>query len=70
MIRFPPSCSAIVAVCAVVGTVAAQSPSPLPYETRFYTHDGLRLEAYLCRPPGPGPFPLVFYIHGSDAPDE
>ena len=70
MIRFPPSCSAIVAVCAVVGTVAAQSPSPLPYETRFYAHDGLRLESYLYRPAGPGPFPLVVYNHGSATPDE
>jgi dienelactone hydrolase len=71
MTRFPPvSWAAIVAVCTVVGTVAAQPPSPLPYETRFYTHDGLRLESYLYRPAGPGPYPLVVYSHGSATPDE
>jgi dienelactone hydrolase len=36
-----------------------------PYETLFYRHDGLRLEEYLYRPAGPGPFPLVVYNHGS-----
>ncbi|MEO6393333.1 MAG: CocE/NonD family hydrolase, partial [Pyrinomonadaceae bacterium] len=34
-------------------------------ETFFYQHDGLKLEAYLYRPSGPGPFPLVIYNHGS-----
>jgi dienelactone hydrolase len=57
--------AALVAATAVVSTADAQPPSPLPYETRFYTHDGLRLEAYLYRPSGPGPFPLVVYSHGS-----
>jgi dienelactone hydrolase len=36
-----------------------------PEETFFYQHDGLKLEAYLFRPSGPGPFPLVIYNHGS-----
>jgi dienelactone hydrolase len=71
MPRFPRRrCAATVAFCAATCTVAAQSPSPLPYETRFYTHDGLRLEPYLYRPSGPGPFPLVVYNHGSATPDE
>jgi len=70
MPRFRRSlCAATVAVCAVA-TVGAQPPSPLPYETRFYTHDGLRLESYLYRPSGPGPYPLVVYNHGSATPDE
>ena len=70
MPRFHRSlCAATIALCAVA-TVAAQSPSPLPYETRFYTHDGLRLESYLYRPSGPGPFALVVYNHGSATPDE
>jgi pimeloyl-ACP methyl ester carboxylesterase len=48
-------------------TAAAQAPAapPLPHETLFYTHDGLRLEAYLYLPQGAGPFPLVVYNHGS-----
>lgn len=62
--------AALLAVSVVAPTLAAQSPSPLPYETRFYTHDGLRLESYLYRPSGPGPFPLVVYNHGSATPDE
>jgi dienelactone hydrolase len=62
--------AAFVAFAVAAGTVAAQPPSPLPYETRFYTHDGLRLESYLYRPSGPGPFPLVVYNHGSATPDE
>jgi dienelactone hydrolase len=36
-------------------------------ETFFYQNDGLKLEAYLYRPSGPGPFPLVIYNHGSRA---
>jgi dienelactone hydrolase len=39
--------------------------SAAPYETLFYRHEGLRLEEYLYRPAGPGPFPLVVYNHGS-----
>ena len=35
------------------------------YQTFFYVHDGLRLEAYLYEPAGAGPFPLVVYNHGS-----
>ena len=70
MTRFPAfSWAAAAAVCAVVGTAAAQPPSPLPYETRFYAHDGLRPASYLYRPAGPGPYPLVAYNHGSATPD-
>lgn len=54
---------------AVASGARAQSPSPLPsappHETFFYSHDGLRLEAYFYRPDGDGPFPLVVYNHGS-----
>jgi dienelactone hydrolase len=41
----------------------------LPYETLFYTREGLRLEAYFYKPAGTGtgPFPLVIYNHGSRA---
>src|SRR6185503_9899684 len=63
--RSPRLGAALLVASVVVSTVAAQPPSPLPYETRFYAHDGLRLEAYLYRPSGPGPFPLVVYNHGS-----
>jgi pimeloyl-ACP methyl ester carboxylesterase len=49
-----------------ITTALAQPAAPaLPHETLFYTHDGLKLEAYLYVPDGPGPFPLVVYNHGS-----
>ena len=67
MPRFPRCARGVAtfAACAIATALAAQTASPPPYETRFYTHDGLRLEAYLYRPAGPGPFPLVVYNHGS-----
>jgi phosphatidylserine synthase/dienelactone hydrolase len=53
----------LVALTAGAGT----GPEPLPYDTLFYTHGGLKLEAYLYKPAGNGPFPLVIYNHGSRA---
>jgi dienelactone hydrolase len=40
----------------------AQGP---PYDTIFYKSGSLRIEAYLYKPAGPGPFPLIVYNHGS-----
>jgi dienelactone hydrolase len=37
----------------------------LAYDTIFYKSGDLRIEAYLYRPKGDGPFPLVIYNHGS-----
>lgn len=45
--------------------IQAAQPAALPYDTIFYTHDGLKLEAYLYKPDGAGPFPLIVYNHGS-----
>ena len=53
---------------AASGVVAVQTTSSPPYETVRYTNDGLRLEAYLYRPAGPGPFPLVIHRHSGTAP--
>ena len=36
-----------------------------PYVQVFYQSGALRLEGYLYRPKGDGPFPLVIYNHGS-----
>jgi len=36
-----------------------------PYSQIFYKSGGLRIEAYLYKPSGDGPFPLVVYNHGS-----
>ena len=35
-----------------------------PELIRFRTHDGLEIPAWLYRPAGPGPFPVVLSIHG------
>lgn len=63
---------ASIAALALIASLAAQAgqPAPLPYETLFYSHDGLKLEAYLYTPQGAGPFPLVVYNHGSALPGE
>jgi len=43
-------------------TPAAQTPA---YTTAFYESGKLRLEAYVYKPSGAGPFPVVIYSHGS-----
>jgi dienelactone hydrolase len=40
------------------------------YSTVFYKSGRLNIEAYLYRPKGDGPFPLVIYNHGSRAGNE
>ena len=37
------------------------------YETAFYPSGKLKIEAYIFRPEGTGPFPVVIYNHGSRA---
>lgn len=50
-------------------TRASQPPAPL-YTTVFYQNGPLKIEAYLYRPVGAGPFPVVIYNHGSRAGQE
>lgn len=61
--------AACIGVLLLSASVRAQTGSPAasapPHETLFYAHDGLKLEAYLYKPEGAGPFPLVVYNHGS-----
>ncbi len=38
---------------------------PRPYEDVTYPSGGLKIKAYLYRPPGDGPFPAIIYSHGS-----
>jgi dienelactone hydrolase len=52
--------------------LAAPAAAPLPqaadgpsFETVFYDSGKLRIQAYLYKPEGTGPFPLVIYNHGS-----
>ena len=57
---------AILVLLPLTGTAGGQGANTEPvFETLFYTHDGLRLEAYLYTPSGGGPFPMVVYNHGS-----
>ena len=46
---------------------SANVASPPAHDTLFYRNGALKLEAYLYKPEGAGPFPLVIYNHGSRA---
>ena len=56
------------ALAASASAISGQTTSSPQYETVRYTNDGLRLEAYLYRPAGPGPFPLVIHRHSGTDP--
>ena len=58
------SFTAVALAFATATWAAASQTAKQPYDTFFYTHEKLRLEAY-ARPAGAGPFPLVVYNHGS-----
>lgn len=45
--------------------VALAAPQPQTYSTTLYPSGTLRVEAYVYRPTGSGPFPVVIYSHGS-----
>ena len=63
--------SLLAAGLLTIGTVQLPAAAPPPaFDTLFYSSEGLRLEAYLFKPDGPGPFPLVVYNHGSRIGDE
>ena len=55
----------LVAALLGLGTRPQPAASASPFQTLFYSSEGLRLEAYLFKPDGAGPFPLVVYNHGS-----
>src|SRR3984893_5686042 len=54
----------------VTQALAQSAAVPQPYTEVFYPSGTLRIQAYLYRPPGDGPFPLVIYNHGSRANSE
>ncbi|PYM70471.1 MAG: hypothetical protein DME03_21005 [Candidatus Rokuibacteriota bacterium] len=50
----------------LVGVTMSVGVQPAPnYTEVFYPSGGLRIQAYLYRPEGDGPFPAVIYNHGS-----
>jgi dienelactone hydrolase len=59
------SFTAVALAFATATWAAASQTAKQPYDTFFYTHEKLRLEAYVYWPAGAGPFPLVVYNHGS-----
>ena len=61
--------AARVIVCGVLvagGSADGQTNGQLQsYETAFYPSGKFKIEAYLYKPQGTGPFPVVIYNHGS-----
>ena len=55
----------VVLVCAFAGLAHGQPPPDIAYSEVFYRSSGLRIQAYLYKPEGDGPFPVVIYNHGS-----
>jgi dienelactone hydrolase len=49
----------------LVATGARAQRKPQSYETLFYPSGKLKIEAYVYKPEGTGPFPVVIYNHGS-----
>jgi len=49
----------------VVATMSVGAQSSPTYVEVLYPSGGLRIQAYLYRPAGDGPFPAVIYNHGS-----
>jgi dienelactone hydrolase len=50
---------------AVLPASAAAQPSETRYSEVFYPSGSLRIQAYLYKPEGEGPYPVVIYNHGS-----
>jgi len=65
-LRRVSSLRALITVVALVACAAiGHAQSDPPYTTVFYTSGALRIEAYLYKPSGEGPFPAVVYNHGN-----
>jgi len=61
--------AATVLIC-VTGMRAQTSGGQQSYETVFYPSGAMKIEAYVYKPEGAGPFPVVIYNHGSRMQDE
>ena len=59
----------LIAALVGLGTPPLPAAAAPPFQTLFYSNEGLRLQAYLFKPDGAGPFPLVVYNHGSRGAD-
>jgi dienelactone hydrolase len=54
-----------VCLCLVAAAAHSQSPADSAYTEVFYPSGSLRIHAYLYKPTGEGPFPVVIYNHGA-----
>jgi dienelactone hydrolase len=54
-----------VCLCLVATAASSQAPADAAYTEVFYLSGSLRIQAYLYKPAGDGPFPVVIYNHGS-----
>lgn len=63
MLRLMGALLASGVLCLTAATAHGQSKTT--YTELFYTSANLRIQAYLYRPAGAGPFPVVIYNHGS-----
>jgi dienelactone hydrolase len=52
-------------MCLVAAVVHSQSPADSAYTEVFYPSGSLRIHAFLYKPNGDGPFPVVIYNHGA-----
>ena len=52
-------------LCLVAAAAHSQSPADSAYTEVFYPSGSLRIHAFLYKPNGDGPFPVVIYNHGS-----
>src|ERR1700693_3910833 len=51
--------------CIAAAAVHGQPETESTYSEVFYSSGNLRIQAYLYKPDGNGPFPVVIYNHGS-----
>jgi len=54
-----------VVFCLAAAAARGQSETESTYAEVFYPSGSLRIQAYLYKPAGDGPFPVVIYNHGS-----
>lgn len=56
--------------CLTAAAAPCQPATTAPYADVRYPSGNLSIQAYLYKPPGDGPFPVVIYNHGSRAGNE
>src|SRR5258708_7250038 len=57
--------AAVVFFCIAAAAAQGQPETESAYSEVFYPSANLRIQAYLYKPDGDGPFPVVIYNHGS-----